>query len=204
MAVWGIGFSDGRKYTLRECHELVKWLRSDGCSVMLGVPSFWRDRRRDAIDDPLLHETLRLADVISPWSVGRYRSPESATRHADRVWKLDREWCEREGPDFLPVVFPGFSWHNLKGSQLDQIPRRGGDFLWSQVTAATRLGCDMLYIAMFDEVDEGTAIFKCTNEPPTGDGVKFLTYKGLPSDHYLELAGKAGELLRTRPSRDLR
>ena len=49
---------------------------------------------------------------------------------------------------------------------------------------------------MFDEVDEGTAIFKCTNTPPTGAGAKFLTYEGLPSDYYLKLAGKAGALMR--------
>lgn len=54
----------------------------------------------------------------------------------------------------------------------------------------------MLYVAMFSEVVEGTAIFKCTNDPPTGDGVEFLTYEGLPSDHYLKLVGKAGKLLR--------
>ena len=49
---------------------------------------------------------------------------------------------------------------------------------------------------MFDEVNEGTAIFKCTNNPPTSGGTKFLTYEGLPSDFYLKLAGQAGKLLR--------
>ncbi len=49
---------------------------------------------------------------------------------------------------------------------------------------------------MFDEVDEGTAIFKCTNTPPTSGGAKFLTYEGLPSDFYLKIAGEAGKLLR--------
>jgi len=46
---------------------------------------------------------------------------------------------------------------------------------------------------MFDEVDEGTAIFKCTNQPPVG---RFCTYEGYPSDHYLTLAGLAGRYLR--------
>jgi hypothetical protein len=54
----------------------------------------------------------------------------------------------------------------------------------------------MLYVAMFDEVDEGTAIFKCTNNPPTANGTSFLTYEGLPNDYYLQLTGKAGQLLR--------
>ena len=53
----------------------------------------------------------------------------------------------------------------------------------------------MIYVAMFDEVDEGTAIFKCTNEPPVGTD-PFLTYEGLPPDQYLWLTGEGGRLLR--------
>jgi hypothetical protein len=53
----------------------------------------------------------------------------------------------------------------------------------------------MIYQAMFDEVNEGTAIFKCTNDPPVGESI-FLTYEGLPSDHYLWLAGMGGKMLR--------
>jgi hypothetical protein len=56
----------------------------------------------------------------------------------------------------------------------------------------------MLYVAMFDEVDEATAIFKVTNSPPVGPGenVRFLTYEGLPTDHYLRLTGFAGKVIR--------
>ncbi len=199
VAVWGVGFSDDRKYSLRECLELVRWLKSNGCSVMLGVPSYWREGIRDAVDDAILHETIRLADVVSPWTIGRYRTPGEATRHAETVWKADRAWCEQESIDFLPVVFPGFSWKNLHGGELNQIPRLKGDFFWSQIKAAKDAGCEMLYIAMFDEVDEGTAIFKCTNHPPSGNGASFLTLEGLASDHYLRLAGKAGKLIRGEP-----
>jgi hypothetical protein len=48
---------------------------------------------------------------------------------------------------------------------------------------------------MFDEVDEGTAIFKCTNDVPAGD-TKFVTYEGLPSDFYLRLTGAGAKMLR--------
>jgi hypothetical protein len=81
------------------------------------------------------------------------------------------------------------------GFPLDQIPRRKGEFLWRQCVEAKKAGATMLYVAMFDEMDEATAIFKCTNNPPEGAS-RFLTYEGLPSDHYLWLTGMAGKLLR--------
>ena len=48
---------------------------------------------------------------------------------------------------------------------------------------------------MFDEMDEGTCIFKVTNDPPTGK-TKFLDNKDLPSDYYLWLTGQASKMLR--------
>lgn len=196
VAVWGIGFSDERPYTLVECRELVTYLKADGCSVMLGVPTWWREGTHDAVNDPALQEILAMANVISPWSVGRYRNSSEATKHGEKVWKPDVAWCRERQLDFLPVVYPGFSWHNLKGEPLASIPRLGGRFLWSQMLAAKRSGAEMIYVAMFDEVDEGTAIFKCTSDLPVGEGVSFLGYEGLPSDHYLRLTGMGGKLLR--------
>ena len=100
--------------------------------------------------------------------------------------------------DLLPVVFPGFSWSHLKNDQEKrrEIPRLKGKFLWEQMVAAKRVGCEMIYVAMFDEVDEGTAIFKCTNRTPKNSAIPFLDYEGLPSDFYLRLTGKGGRLLR--------
>lgn len=201
VAVWGIGFNDRHEpgsYSLADCQALITALKGSGCSVMLGVPTGWREQNRDSVDDKSLHDILKLADVISPWTPGRYRNPEEVARHADQNWKPDARWCKAENVDYLPVVFPGFSWHNLKQghSRLDQIPRLKGEFLWSQIVAANRSGAEMIYVAMFDEVDEGTAIFKCTNNPPVGDNVHFLTYEGLPNDHYLKLVGFAAKLLR--------
>lgn len=131
VAVWGIGFLDGKKpreYSLSECRELVEFLKVSGCSVMLGVPTGWRSLTRDSISDSALHDVIRLADVISPWTVGRYRDNRSIQRHATQVWKPDIDWCREEDVDYLPVVFPGFSWHNLTGEPLDSIPRRKGQF----------------------------------------------------------------------------
>ena len=196
VAVWGIGFNDGRKYTLGECRELVEFLKSDGCTVMLGVPTGWRELDRDSVRDASLHDVLKLADVISPWTVGRYRNPAEAARHAEKMWRPDLDWCAQEKLDYLPVVFPGFSWFNMTGGAFDQIPRLKGEFLWSQFSAAKSAGAAMIYVAMFDEVDEGTAIFKCTNDAPASGAAKFVTYEGLPSDFYLKLTGACAKMLR--------
>jgi hypothetical protein len=53
----------------------------------------------------------------------------------------------------------------------------------------------MIYQSMFDEIDEGTAIFKCTNDPPVGLS-RFVDYEGLPTDTYLWLVGQGGRMLR--------
>jgi hypothetical protein len=198
VAVWGVGFNDGRAYTLDDCRKLVEFLKHDpevgGCTVMLGVPTHWLALKGDAANDPALHGLLKVADVISPWTVGRYRTPAEAARYAERHVKPELAWCEERGLDYLPVAYPGFSWHNMRGDPLDAIPRLKGDFLWSQFTGFKQAGARMIYVAMFDEVDEGTAIFKCTNDVP--DPKRFVTYEGLPSDHYLGLTGAAGKLLR--------
>ena len=49
---------------------------------------------------------------------------------------------------------------------------------------------------MFDEVDEGTAIFKVRSAPPTQ--AHFVGYEGLPSDWYLRLVGEGARLLRAK------
>ncbi|HWN94055.1 MAG TPA: glycosyl hydrolase family 18 protein [Methylomirabilota bacterium] len=196
VAVWGVGFNDGRRYTLEECKRLVEFLKQDGCSVMLGVPSWFRELTRDSVSNSALHEVIALADVVSPWTVGRYRGTAEAKRHGERTWQPDIAWSAERKIDFLPVVFPGFSWFNMQGRQFDHMPRMKGEFLWSQFVAAKRAGATMIYVAMFDEVDEGTAIFKCTDDTPVSDTNRFLTYEGLPSDFYLRLTGNGAKLLR--------
>jgi len=139
---------------------------------------------------------LQLADVVSPWTVVRYASPAEVTQREQPTWRLDASWCAEKKLDFLPVVYPGFSWFNMAGGKFDQIPRLKGEFLWSQFVAAKRAGAGMIYVAMFDEMDEGTAIFKCVNDVPMGAPNRFVTYEGLPSDFYLRLCGQGARLLR--------
>jgi hypothetical protein len=196
VAVWGIGFNDKRAYTLAECRTLIEALKADGCTVMIGIPTYWRELKNDSLTDPAMHEVLALADILSPWTVGRYGSPDQATRHINKTVAADLVWCRERKLDYLPVVFPGFSWHNMYDAPLNSIPRARGEFLWSQFRANKAIGAEMIYVAMFDEVDEGTAIFKCSNDPPATEQTPFVSYEGLPSDFYLRLTGLGGKMLR--------
>lgn len=199
VAVWGVGFNDGRAYTVASCLELVRALHERGWSVFVGVPYWWLDGTRDAVDDPALRQIAGEADMVSPWSVGRYASPGEAARGVEARVRGDLAWLRERGVGYAPVVFPGFSWHNMHDrdarSPLGQIPRAGGRFLWVQASAAVACGADTVYLAMFDEMDEGTCLFKVDPDPPVG-GSPFLTYEGLARDHYLWLSGRVEALLR--------
>ncbi|NJL19053.1 MAG: xylosidase/arabinosidase [Bdellovibrionaceae bacterium] len=202
VAIWGVGFGDNRAYTLEEIGTLMDFFQNDpdfgGCTVVLGIPTFWREQVRDSTKDPEFHKLLGKADVLCPWTIGRYETPEQARKHTDEVAVADIAWCLERGIDYLPVAFPGFSWANRyahENAPFDKIPRLGGRFFWSQATGYRKAGAEMLYVAMFDEMDEATQIFKVTDNPPVGAS-RFLSYNPDPSDHYLWLTGQAGRLMR--------
>ena len=201
VAVWGVGFP-GRSYGLKGAEKIIDFLKNDpvygGCSVLLGVPTYWRTLDNDAMKDPHLHDVLRKADIVQPWFVGRYNEdsyPKFKARVADDV-----RWCKDNRLDYVPVVFPGFSWHNMyPKSPQNQIPRNHGRFFWEQLKGDIDAGAQMLYIAMFDEIDEGTAIFKLSKDPPAGASNFVTPDPDIPGDYYLTLAGDAAHLLRHEP-----
>ena len=161
---------------------------------MVGVPTHWRTFTIDAVSDTRLLELVKQADIVHPWLVGRFDN------HTYEPYRKsieeDIKWCKANGKDYMPVLFPGFSWHNMKkDAPQNMIPRLGGRFFWKQVKGAVDAGAESLYLAMFDEIDEGTAFFKCTNTPPVGES-SFITYEGEAPDHYLWLAGEAAKYLR--------
>jgi hypothetical protein len=209
VTIWGVGFPD-RSYNIRNIglQRLIDFLKNDpiygGCAVMLGVPTFWRDLNADCNPDPYLHELIKQVDIVLPWMVQRF-SPllhNDMDRYRDVVLG-DIKWCKENNIDYAPCVSPGFSWHNLSRYEfpddikpVGSIPRQGGKFYWQQISTAINAGASMLYIAMFDEVNEATAIFKCSDNPPLSDVAKFIKMDGKPSDTYLWLTGEAAKMLR--------
>lgn len=200
VAIWGFGFS-GRRDTPEQALATIQFFKAAGCTVMGGVPTHWRTLNSDAQTNAAWAEVFRTFDVISPWSVGRYGDDAGADDFTRQVTVPDLVAVKVAGRDYMPVIFPGFSWHNLTGGKLNQIPRRGGEFYWRQAFNAVNAGCNMIYGAMFDEVDEGTAMFKLapsSEQTPAQGGFVPLDADGakLPSDWYLRLANEAGKMLR--------
>lgn len=202
LAIWGFGFSHNAFATFAQVDSLLNWFHGDAekkyqATIMGGINDDWLTHTSDwkAVYDKL--------DVISPWAVGRYKDDEGADKFKDRAVVPDKAYCDQKKVDYMPVIFPGFSWYNLRRgrSPFNQIPRRGGDFYWHQSYNVIDAGVNMVYIAMYDEVDEATAMYKIA---PAADGKpvdgKFISLDqdghALPADWYLKLAAATSQIVR--------
>ncbi len=183
----------GRSYDVEDAAKLVEGIQKRGYSVMLGTPARWlpKEGKKPSADQLKLLDLIKKCDIVMPWFVGWYNDKVYLNMQPIIAEHLD--WCNKNGVDYAPLAFPGFSWKNMYGPNTTQIPRNKGDFFWTQLSGAISMGAEMLYIAMFDEIDEGTAIFKCATRVPES----FVPIEeGLQSDHYLWLVGEAGKMLR--------
>jgi len=200
VAIWGFGFS-GRPDTPAQAQQVINFFKAAGCTVMGGLPTYWRTLNNDAQTNTTWTPIFHSFDILSPWAVGRYGDNAGADNFRVNLILPDLADVTNAGCEYMPVIFPGFSWHNLNAGPLNQIPRNAGSFYWRQAYNAVRSGCTMIYGAMFDEVDEGTAMYKlaptAAELPAQGTFVP-LNIDGttLPSDWYLKLADQAGKMLR--------
>ena len=55
---------------------------------------------------PSCTRSSELADIVSPWTVGRYRDLKGVARHADKYWKPDITWCDGMTWTTCPWSFP--------------------------------------------------------------------------------------------------
>jgi len=210
VGIWGFGFPEANPMTPAEATAIVRWFAADApekyrATVVGGVTWDWRTAPGTRIDSSWA-PVFRALDVISPWHVGAIHPSDVETFIADRVAK-DVTEAARVGRRYLPVVFPGFSWSNMARNrpqpspEFNSYPRAGGTFLWRQVNAHVRAGATMLKGAMFDEIDEGTALYKLaptSAQAPAGTRFVVMDTDGqaLPSDWYLRLVGAATRVVR--------
>ena len=195
VEIWGFYYGDPHNaMTAAVANQLIDFLKAPGkygAYLVGGGDWNWRHN-----PDPQWQAFLRRFDAYSPWNVGNFSWTAPGLASASTgYWAEDKRECERHGMLWLPVIYPGFGWDNLKQLPVgaSQIPRRKGQFLWEQFQALSRLGADSVCVAMFDEVNEGTAIFKVTNTPPTQGHC--ATYEGMASDWYLRLVGEGTRML---------
>jgi hypothetical protein len=195
ISIWGVGFNDNRKYSIADADKLITKIKgkNNSVSILLGVPYYWRTFGRDTQNNQALHTLIKKCDIIMPWAVGRYKMEN----YNNAIVKEDVKWAKENQVDYVPLVYPGFSWGNLQEdiSLYNQIPRNKGDFMWKQIVGAKQAEAESLYVAMFDEIDEGTAIYKVLNQknvPLNGSqGKKFVGIEDdLPTDYYLWLTGQ--------------
>jgi hypothetical protein len=191
VGIWGMGFNDANHpWDTNACLDVITWFKNQGCYVMGGVPTWWRTGVSDSRNNFL--SAYSAFDMISPWMVGRIGNISGADSFYSNPELGDQAYCNSHGIDYQPCVLPG-----------DTGQRAHGDFMWRQFYNMTRLGCQGIYISMFDEFNEGNQI-ACTAENssmiPVGSCALYFTLDqdgtSCSSDYYLRLSGDGGKMFK--------
>jgi len=207
VAIWGPGFYHKDNIDAAETALLISWFKTQNVTVMGGVPRGWREQEGNAKREPEWAAVFRTYDIISPWTVNSYKNSQGLADYHSIFLRPDLEEVGSiTGLDYMPVIWPGFSWKNLFQGvpPLNDVPRDGGRFYNMQSTGLLSTpGVNMIYIAMFDEVDEGTAMFKVAEDAssvPVGVDMVTLDADGcdMRSDRFLELAQMTTQNLRSQ------
>lgn len=203
VCIWGFGFNDeNHDFTAAACLDVINWFKSKGCYVIGGVPTHWREQSSDS--RPQFLSVYKAFDMLSPWMVGRISNANESDGFFANVNKADQAFCNSNGIDYQPCVLPG---------DLNAHQRAHGDFMWRQFYNMKRVGCQGIYISMFDEYNESNQIAKTAESQafvPAGGGFKSLDEDGTAcsSDYYLRLTGDGTKMFKgqipltaTRPTK---
>ncbi|RYD24193.1 MAG: hypothetical protein EOP88_01235 [Verrucomicrobiaceae bacterium] len=166
--IWGMPFPN-RNFKPETANAVVDFFRNDpqygGNYVIGGIPNHWREM------DPAWQEHFKKYECVLAWMSARYEE--------------DITDFKKLGLSYYSHVMPGFSWANLKhlptGDTAEYTPRAQGEFYWDQLTKAAQAGSDRMFVGMFDEYDEATAIMPMSDDaPPTPvrPGVAATFYRG--------------------------
>ena len=175
LGLWGVGLSGSKHPRPSVVKPLIEKLRAQGWSIFLGVPGYWRDGTNDCVsgtEHKLLLELIQQSDGFFPWMAGRYDASSFSTEQWLNRLKNDIGTAKSYSStthtvSYASDVFPGFCDRNMHPDNYKGMPdqtrtgfRKGGKFYWDQFYQGIKAGAEAFYIGMFDEMDEGTAIFK--------------------------------------------
>ncbi|MBR1410301.1 MAG: xylosidase [Prevotella sp.] len=178
LALWGVGLNDNGHPKPSFLKSYVETLQAQGWSIMLGCPAYWRQGGNDCVSGAEHTELIKLikqCDAFIPWYVGRYGYDNFAGTDWQNRIKQDITTANSYSTAdhrviYAEHIFPGGSDRNMHpnngypdGDKTNTGYRYGGKFYWSQIYHDIKNGAEAIYIGMFDEMDEGTAIFKQLN-----------------------------------------
>lgn len=191
VCIWGFGFNDdNHPWAASVCLDVIKWFKNQGCYVIGGVPTHWRDQISDSRSGFI--DTYKAFDMISPWMIGRIGNVNDVDNFYNQVNMPDLAYCKANNIDYQPCVIPG---------DLQERQRAHGDFMWHQFYSMVRLGCQGIYVSMFDEYNEGNQIAPTAENVsaiPTGTSFLALDEDGVAcsADYYMRLTGDGGKMLK--------
>jgi hypothetical protein len=192
VCIWGFGFAGTNNHpvTPAPCLDVINWFKAQGCYVIGGVPTYWRQGINDSAAGML--GVYHAFNMISPWMVGRTGTIAGLDSFYSGVNVPDQADCNANGIDYQPCVMPG---------DLSAGARAHGDFYWRHCYNMIRLGAQGLYVSMFDEFNEGNQIAKTAESAawvPAGAGIRALDEDGTAcsSDYYLRITADAGRMLK--------
>jgi hypothetical protein len=193
VCIYGMGYVRWPA-TAEAALEVINWFKAQGYYVIGSVPGSWLSGRGDS--QPDFMSVYSSFDMLSAWAVGRRMNPDYP-----RWIEGDQAYCKAHNIDYQPCIYPGTSFHNSNGSRKNLIPRHHGDFLWSQFTTLKSLNISTVYIAMFDELNEATSIFKCAEDTSMMPADKWLLPLDaddvhVSSDFYLRLVNDGGQMIK--------
>ena len=183
LFIWGFSVPL-REFTLEEANQIVDYFAEQNLYLIGGVSATWEEKT-----DWYGH--YQRYDQLLGWM-------ERSSSDLIRQKALLESW----GMKILPHAWPGFSWCNVKmlspGTSYTQ--RACGQFYWDRLTNAVACGADQIFLGMFDEYDEGTAIMPMSEDHPAPhtEWGQYIDNDGDDPFWYLQLSGAAREMLQGR------
>ncbi|MDB4925269.1 glycoside hydrolase family 71/99-like protein [Mucilaginibacter sp.] len=190
VCVWGPGFAN-RPGDVFSWTDVLSWFKTQGCYVIVGAPS-------DFATKIAYQGAYNTANMIMPWMVGSNNN----LSYYQGLDQTNINYCNARGIDYQANVFPGFAFFNSDPTKpKNEVPRMHGDFMWAQFAAAKNAAVKSIYISMFDELNEGTAIMKVAEDAsmaPAGQYFLNLDADGthVSADFYLRLVNNGQKMIK--------